>query len=930
MIEIFCFLYLWNIISLTLKIKAIFLFIIFQNFFSFGQEMLPYIENFSKSNYKGDNQVWNLCQAKDNAMYFANNHFFLRYNGVKWEKYTLPNKTIIRSVFADNDLIFTGSYTEFGYWKREKTTMVYHSLSSGKSLFDGNSNNEEIWKIFKFENSIYFQSFNEIYLYDYKSIKKIRFPFQISYSFPVDNKLYFASVTNGIFEYKNGNFIKNKNLNKLENTVVHNIEKNDNATYFFTKGKGIFIEKDAVLKVWQNELNQKLKSELIISARFIDQNIMAIGTAFNGLYLVDLKNGTVKNINKSNGLQNNSVLSISFDSEKDLWLGLDNGITHIELNSPYNLFSDPTGKLGSVYAINATDFGFYLGSNHGLFSLSKNKLNFISGTEGQVWDINSVKDKFIIGHNDGTFFGNNSDFKKTNLVSGGWKFLKSKYDSVCFQANYSGIVIYENNDFTKFKIVKNLAKPIKNIIQTSKYELWATDNYKGLYKIIFKPDYEIYSVENVSKTNLLQNDYNVKMIEFQNQLLFYINEFWYQYNNTSKKLEKNKIFNNNFKNIIDVVSIDSNSFLVLKNNLLYLISNKNDIFVWDLIPEKYYFGKIVNQDTKVFSFNKNLFINLDDGFINIKPNFKNIEKIPIKIEAFYKNISVDNNTKIEYNQTVTIEIISPFYGNKNPDLYYSFNSKENFKTIKNNKIILNNLSSGTQIINVFQNYNNKKIQISKYQFFVQQPWYFSYFMIITYILLSSLFLFLYYRWNKIRYLEKLKIKEEELRHQNEINKLAFEAINKEKIQQYEKHILELQVQAKASEVAEKSLSIAKQTDMIDSIQKTLAAVDEIDVLKNKIQKTIKQNVINKREWQSFESNLFKSNEDFLHRLAILFPQLTSRDKKLCIYLKMNLTSKETAPLMNISYRSIELHRYRLRKKIGIETDINLSSYMNSI
>lgn len=84
-----------------------------------GQELLPFVENFTKSNYNGDNQVWSIAQGSDNAFYFANNHYLLRYNGVRWEKYSLPNKTIIRSVFTDDDKIYSGSYNEFGYWKRE-------------------------------------------------------------------------------------------------------------------------------------------------------------------------------------------------------------------------------------------------------------------------------------------------------------------------------------------------------------------------------------------------------------------------------------------------------------------------------------------------------------------------------------------------------------------------------------------------------------------------------------------------------------------------------------------------------------------------------------------------------------------------------------------------------------------------------------------
>ena len=111
-----------------------------------------------------------MAQGNDNAMYFANNHYLLRYDGVKWEKYTLPNKTIIRSILIEGDKIYSGSYKEFGYWFRKNGKMYYVSISNKSNVFD-DSDNEEIWKIFKFKNEIYFQSFNGVFLYDGKIIK---------------------------------------------------------------------------------------------------------------------------------------------------------------------------------------------------------------------------------------------------------------------------------------------------------------------------------------------------------------------------------------------------------------------------------------------------------------------------------------------------------------------------------------------------------------------------------------------------------------------------------------------------------------------------------------------------------------------------------------------------------------------------------------
>ena len=107
-----------------------------------AQDLLPFVENFTKADYNGDNQVWSVNQGDDNALYFANTHYFLRYNGVKWERYSLPNKTIIRSIYADGDKVYCGSYREFGYWKRVNGLMEYFSLSKDKNIFTGSSDNE--------------------------------------------------------------------------------------------------------------------------------------------------------------------------------------------------------------------------------------------------------------------------------------------------------------------------------------------------------------------------------------------------------------------------------------------------------------------------------------------------------------------------------------------------------------------------------------------------------------------------------------------------------------------------------------------------------------------------------------------------------------------------------------------------------------------
>jgi len=908
--------------------KFIFFFLITWN--GFSQELLPFVENYSKYNYQGDNQIWNVAQGRDDAMYFANNHYFLRYDGVKWEKYTLPNKTIIRSVFVDDDKVYSGSYKEFGYWYRKDGKMVYVSVSKNKKLFNDNGN-EEIWKIFSFHSKIYFQSFNEMFILEKGRVQKIPLPFQISYCFPVNGELLLASIKNGVYKMERSNFQKVINWNILEDNIIHSIENNNGSTYIFTQKKGVFVADANGLKPWTNPLNTILKSSIINVAKFVSPTKLIIGTASEGVYSIDLESNSYQNINRNNTLINNSVLSIGVDKENDLWLGLDNGIAHIEINSPISIFSDNSGILGSVYSIATTEKGYLMASNHGIFKYEDKKLSLLPNSKGQAWNISKIGNQYIIGHSEGTFLYQNSTLTKINSINGGWNFTKSNLNTQFLQATYSGIFLYNQDDnFSKYSQIKDLYKPIKYVAQNKINELWAADNYRGLYRVIYNNNYTTEKIVNVAHQNKIPNDFGVKIFEFRNEILFYINATWYTYNSVTNLLQKDSLFNSNFKNISDIVAIDENNFLVLQYGLLYIIHSDGPRFTWNLVQEKYYRGKIINDNLRVFQNGNQYLLNLDDGFICLSLN-KNRTAIPvIKIEGYSDNQLIYNQSKIKYNTALELKVISGLYGASRPNLFYVLDdNKEPISTI-DGSLILNNLGSGEHKVTIFFNDGMKLHQVSKFEFRVAKPWYFSFWMIVFYILTIALGLYMYYKWNKIKYVQQLALREEELRHQKKILEIQLKAENELNIQEYQKHILELEIQTKSSEVAGKSLSIAKQSEMIENIQYILDNEVDVNRIKSEIKKSIKINAVNKHEWEVFEANLNQIHNEFVIQLSKKYPNLTPKDIKLCIYLKMNLSSKEIAPLMNISFRGVELHRYRLRKKLGLSQEENLNKFMLSI
>ncbi|MGD9994222.1 MAG: helix-turn-helix transcriptional regulator [Salinivirgaceae bacterium] len=86
-------------------------------------------------------------------------------------------------------------------------------------------------------------------------------------------------------------------------------------------------------------------------------------------------------------------------------------------------------------------------------------------------------------------------------------------------------------------------------------------------------------------------------------------------------------------------------------------------------------------------------------------------------------------------------------------------------------------------------------------------------------------------------------------------------------------------------------------------------------------------ILQTKEWKMALHNLKLSQEGYFKRLKEAYPKLTNNDIRLCSYLRMNFTSKEIAQLLNISTRAVEISRYRLRKKLSLEHNINLTDFL---
>ena len=137
------------------------------------------------------------------------------------------------------------------------------------------------------------------------------------------------------------------------------------------------------------------------------------------------------------------------------------------------------------------------------------------------------------------------------------------------------------------------------------------------------------------------------------------------------------------------------------------------------------------------------------------------------------------------------------------------------------------------------------------------------------------------------------------------------------------------IESKNRELGISTMSLIKKNEFLNNIKTELQDIEDVKKLKQVI-KIIDRNLNNNDDWNLFEEAFNNADKDFLKKIKQLHPALTSNDLRLCAYLRLNLSSKEIAPLLNISPRSVEVKRYRLRKKMDLPHESSLSDYILEI
>ena len=930
------------------RIYFLMLFMLFQS--AIAQE-LPPIQNFSTKDYDAENQNWAISQSVDKLIYIANNSGLLEFNGAKWKLYQLPNESIIRSVHAVNDRIYTGSFMEFGYWEKNTLGSLQFTSISQKMKIEM-IEDEEIWHILNTDDGVVFQSLNRIYIYNDNddTVSIIDTDTTITNIFKMNETIYFQRINKGIYKIENGRDILMFDDEIIKNVEVINIFSNGEELLILTRDNGFYSSQNGILSKWDISANEQLSKVSVYNGIRLRDNTFALGTISNGLIYLNENGDLVYHIDQDNGISNNTILSVFEDTDDTIWLGLDNGISYLNRKSPFKEYNDDKGIIGSVYTSIITDGILYLGTNQGLFFKKldgDDSFDIIEGTQGQVWSLKELDEMLFCGHNSGTFIIKGDRAERISDIQGAWNIdIIGDGTNLLLQGNYDGLYVLEkSNDRWKPR------NKIRGFNNSSRYfeivenDIFVNHEYKGVFKV--SVDSTFNRVKGISIDTLIKGS-NSGIAKYNKDLLYAYQNGVLKYDDTGNRFLKDSVLSN-------VYSEDdyiSGKLIVDKSNNLWVFTNNHISFVSagsltstpkiSSIPLKKEIRRGVIGYENILKFeddSENTYLlGTTRGYITVNLDALNVENFQIYIGSVTKgsdkkdseikvNLDKNLNGKFESNENnLEISYYTPEY-NKFLGPSYQFQLLGIYDDwsawSENSTAIFENLPFGNYTFRVRTKIGNTlSNNIASYSFNIAKPWYISNVMIGVYVLGVLLFSFFMHNAYK-QYYSKQRQK---LISKNKTELELAQLQSEKEIIRIKNEQLEIDVKSKSKELAASTMSIIKKNELLTRIKDELNHLRDKDLVKpviNIIDKSLKQN----DDWEFFQEAFNNADSGFLKKVKTLHPSLSPNDLKLCAYLRLNLSSKEIAPLLNISSRSVEIKRYRLRKKLNLQHEDNLVNYI---
>lgn len=933
---------------------------------------LPDIISYSRSAYNAGLQNRKMAQDKNGILYFANSEGLLVFDGTFWKLYPLPNKTPVRSVAIGSDnVIYAGGQNELGYFKPDK----YGSLAftSLKKLIKGNANSfKDVWDITAYNNKIFFRTQSDIFEFDHQNLKIYPTASVWQYLGSCNHRLIAQDARLGLLQLTGDKWEPvNIDNHLLSFGAISSMQPlNHDSTLIASTENGLFILADRKITRLKIKGSNPFDGGRIFSMLMLDNGLIAVGTHLGGCYIIDRYGRIIQNFSRQEGLQNNTVLGLFLDKNRNIWMGLDDGIDYIAYNSAIKHIYPERLNEGVGYSAILFNRQLYIGTSNWLYrhqEQDNNKdLSNLSGdfervqnTKGSAWGLYNIDQHLLLAHHEGAFEVKGGEAYAINR-GGYWNFVPyndSTSANILIAGSYNGLdlINYHNNTFS-FLANTGLRDPARFAVVDNGIT-WVANPYNGIYKIdkvlSAHPSVKLYTSRN-GLPSALKN----RLFKIRNKMVAATGKGIYEYNSKQDKFEPSVYFKDIFgQRDLRYLKEDT------KGNIWFIEEKK--LGVADFTgkhPHIIYFpelnGKLVSDFENIYPLDdENIFVGAEKGFYHI--NYAEYKRKNISLNVLIRTVrSAGETDSLLYggyvqNKSSNASTAFARLNDKENSLHFEYSApayqqqsnieysyllrgfdKEWSAWSKKTEKDYTNLPDGTFTFQVKARSNlGNESAISIYTFTVLPPWYKTIWAWLLYCIVSGCILYVAYKLLKKKFRQQRYKYEEEQKRLKYLHQLEIEKSEKE-IVELKNQKLQMEIDGKNSELASVAMHLLQKGELLTKLREELVhfknaanAEMEPQELKKLIRILGNEDKIDK-DWEQFAVHFDTINSNFLKAIKRGHPGLSAHELKLCAYLKMNFSSKEIAQLTNISVRGVEISRYRLRKKLQIPTEVNLYDYFN--
>ena len=924
---------------------------------------IPLTTSFLPEDYQGGIQNWDIAQDERGYLYVANNFGLLEFDGHHWQNHPVSNSTRVRSVLVHRRRVYTGGQGQFGYFEPD-TTGSLRFVSLKDSLSEKDQNFDDVWKIHHYRDQIVFSTHTHLFFYqeDTHTLEVLRVNQPLGFTFAWEQELLTYSAEQGLLMLKDQQLEPYPSGDYYRGKMVMGMIREDPQHYLVVTLEGevsrITPEGVTVLEA----CTQLLRGVTVNAVSELTNGTLAIGTQNQGVYLLSRDGTLVQQLTQEAGLNSLTVASLHEDQFNNLWVGLNNGISYVELNSPFSLINEKTGLPGSGYTAKAYQNAVYLGTNNGLYytrSQPYDAYHPVKNSDGQVYALSEVDQDLVLNHHRGAFRIVGDQALPFFEQEGTWSMKKVPGQALYLCGGYDGFYFFRkrNGQFELVQKMQGFSESSRVFEFDAHRTLWMSHGYKGVYRLgvtqdLMSPPISFFGAQDGFPSNILINVYKI-----DDELVFPAQHGVYAYDTTAQSFRPHEVFDPllaDYGHVSKMVQDALGNVYFIADNQLGLL-RKNTLGGYTLETNVFHrINKLLSDDLENINIIdlEHILIGAREGFVVFNP-LTDVHK-PEDYLTYLKQVVLTGTDSLVYGgqlsrppdsarfgpneHSVRFQFASPYFDGME-DIQYSYRLRgfdERWSAFgAASAKEYTNLGSGRYTFEVkARNIYGQLSQPARYTFTILAPWYATRTAYGVYTLLVLGVLGVWYqRLRKKHEREKVQLEQEKLRALLE-KESEFTRVQQRSTRQ----IMELEHDKLESEIAHKNKRLAgvtmhlitKNEFIIDMKKELKQAIHQKKNLKEEVSRVIKsidRNVTLEDDWEEFAQHFDQVHGDFIKRLKAEYPHLTHQDTKLSSFLRMGMSTKEIASLLHNTVRGVEISRYRLRKKLDLDRGTNLVEFM---